>query len=63
MLILEGDQGVHKSSALRALTEPWFTDRLSDLGTKDAAVELGGIWLVEMAELDALTKASTDTPN
>ena len=54
---------MQKSTALRALAEPWFTDRLSGLGTKDAAVELGGVWLVEMAELDALTKASTDTPN
>ena len=39
VLILEGPQGIKKSSALKALSEPWFTDRLSDLGSKDAAME------------------------
>jgi hypothetical protein len=35
-----------------------FTDRISNLGGKDAAMEIAGVWLVEMSELDALTKAS-----
>jgi predicted P-loop ATPase len=56
--IFEGPQGTLKSSALRNLTQPWFTDRISNLGSKDAAIELMGIWLIEMAELDALTKAT-----
>jgi predicted P-loop ATPase len=59
VLILEGPQGRLKSSALRALAYPWFTDRLSYLGSKDAALELRGAWIVEMSELDALTRAST----
>ena len=59
MLILEGPQGVLKSTALRALAgTAWFTDRMSNLGGKDAAMEVAGVWLIEMAELDALTKAS-----
>ena len=57
VLILEGPQGILKSSAHQALADPWFTDRLSNLGGKDAAMEIGGMWLVEMAELDALLRA------
>jgi predicted P-loop ATPase len=40
------------------LADPWFTDRISKLGGKDAAMEISGIWLVELAELDALFKAA-----
>jgi predicted P-loop ATPase len=58
MLILEGHQGILKSSALRALAEPWFADRISQLGSKDSAIEVAGVWLFEMSELDALTKTS-----
>jgi predicted P-loop ATPase len=56
--ILEGPQGLLKSSALRALSHPWFADRISNLGTKDSAMEVAGVWLIEMSELDALTKAT-----
>jgi predicted P-loop ATPase len=58
VLILEGPQGILKSSALQALADPWFTDRISNLGGKDAAMEVAGVWLIEMSELDALMKAS-----
>src|SRR3984893_16050417 len=37
--IFESPQGWRKSSALRALAQPWFTDRLSHVGSKDAAME------------------------
>jgi predicted P-loop ATPase len=57
MLILEGPQGLLKSSALRVLADPWFTDSLSRVGTKDAAMEIAGAWLIEMSELDAMTRA------
>jgi len=61
MLILEGPQGLKKSSALRLLAtfddEAFFTDEIAALGTKDAAQQLQGNLVVEMAELDALGKA------
>jgi predicted P-loop ATPase len=50
-LILEGSQGIGKSSALRLLGGEWFTDDLPDLGTKDAAFQLRGVWIVEISEL------------
>jgi predicted P-loop ATPase len=61
MLIFEGPQGILKSSALRALAQPWFTDRISNLGSKDSAMEVAGVWLIEVAELDALIKATNTT--
>jgi predicted P-loop ATPase len=55
-LILEGKQGLGKSSALKALAHPWFTDEVADLGTKDAAMQLAGVWVLELAELDSMAR-------
>ncbi|WP_232478999.1 VapE domain-containing protein [Roseomonas rosulenta] len=58
MLILEGPQGIRKSTALKVLaSEPWFTDELAELGSKDAAQQMRGVWIIEMAELDAMGQA------
>jgi predicted P-loop ATPase len=55
-LILEGPQGLLKSTALKTLAQPWFTDEIADLGTKDAAMQLAGAWIVELAELDSIAR-------
>ena len=58
MLILEGQQGAKKSTALKVLAgEHWFTDELPELGSKDAAIHMQGVWIVEIAELDAIGRA------
>lgn len=50
-LLLTGDQGLKKSSALRVLAgAEYFTDALTDLGSKDSRQELRGKWIVEMSE-------------
>lgn len=56
-LILEGSQGLGKSSLLRILGHPWFADEIADLGSKDAALQAHGVWIIELAELDSLTRA------
>ena len=63
MLILEGAQGLGKSSLLAALAGEWFTDALSleDIAhAKVAAEKLQGAWIVEVAELDGMAKASIE---
>lgn len=60
-LILEGDQGLMKSTALKAVAEPWFTDELADLGSKDAAMQTRGVWVIEIAE--PLSFAESFNPN
>jgi hypothetical protein len=57
MLVLEGEQGIGKSTAARILAGTWFTDQLAELGTKDFSMQLRGVWLAEMAELDILSRA------
>lgn len=61
MLILEGQQGLKKSTAVAALFgDGWFTDELGDLGSKDAAMQVQGIWCVEIAELATMNRAESN---
>ncbi|MGC4075435.1 MAG: VapE family protein [Rubrivivax sp.] len=57
MLVLEGAQGKQKSTALRVLAGEWFADTPVRVGTADAMLNLAGVWLYEVAELDAFNKA------
>lgn len=58
VLILEGRQGLKKSRFLQQLCPEatWFTDGLSDFGSKDQAVEIEGKWIVELAEMKGFGK-------
>jgi predicted P-loop ATPase len=56
-LILEGEQGIRKSTALRVLAQPWFTDEIADIGSKDAALQTRGVWVIEIAELDSMSRS------
>jgi predicted P-loop ATPase len=57
MPILEGAQGLGKSTLLRVLFEPWHSDEIADFGSKDAAMQLSGAWLIEISELDAMSRS------
>jgi putative DNA primase/helicase len=57
-LILEGIQGIGKSTFFEILFgEEFFTDQISDLGSKDSSLEMAGVWCVELSELDAMGRA------
>ena len=57
MLILEGRQGMRKSTLLRTLAGEYFADTGLVLGDKDSYQQLQGRWLYEFAELDSFGKA------
>ncbi len=63
VLILEGPQGAGKSQAVAALSPllEWFTDEIADIGSKDAAQDLCGKWLIELPELSAMKRGEVAT--
>jgi predicted P-loop ATPase len=61
VIILEGPQGIGKSTCLRILAgDEAFADEIADLGTKDSAQDLRGKWIVELAEVAALRRAEVE---
>ena len=56
VLVLEGDQGIGKSSFFSCLFDPWFTDSPIDPNNKDSIAMMQGNWCVEMAEMSAVSK-------
>lgn len=64
VLILEGDQGLRKSTALRVLGDPlekgWFTDDMEELGSQNSAMQAAGVWVIELSELSSLKRAQID---
>jgi putative DNA primase/helicase len=62
-IVLEGEQGIFKSSALRMLaSDEWFSDSLpSDLKHKDAKDHLRGKWIIELPELAQFKRNEIET--
>ena len=56
MLILAGPQGIGKSTLLDKMSRGWFNDSIRTFEGKDASELLQGVWLVEIAELDAFRR-------
>ncbi len=56
MLILSGAQGLGKSTLLDKMSRGWFNDSIRTFEGKEASELLQGVWLVEIAELDAFRR-------
>ncbi len=62
VLVLEGAQGISKSKALRVLFgSEFFTDQMPRLDDKDSSLQLRGVWCVEFAEFDRLSRHDSST--
>lgn len=55
--VLEGLQDKGKSTALRMLSQPWFSDTPFKVGDKDAYQQIQGVMLYEISELESFTRA------
>jgi putative DNA primase/helicase len=59
VLILEGEQGRWKSTALAVLAGDWFSDTPFTIGDKDAYLQMRGNLIYELAELDGFSRAES----
>jgi putative DNA primase/helicase len=57
VLILEGEQGTGKSTALKILGGEWFTDAPFRLADREGWMVIRGKWIVELAELNTFNRA------
>lgn len=57
MPVFEGSQGIKKTSALEILGGDWFASIDASVVDKDFLQGLRGKWLIEIAELNAFTRA------
>lgn len=61
VLILEGQQGLGKSTAFAILGGEWTMDTPFALGDKEGMETIRGMWMIEIAELDAFNKVEDKT--
>lgn len=57
MLILCGPQGIGKSTILDRMSHGWFNDSIRTFEGKEASELLQGVWIIEVAELDAFRRS------
>ena len=62
IVVLNGPQGIGKSTFISKLGREWYSDslNLSDMNDKTAAEKLQGYWIMEIGELAGMKKADID---
>lgn len=60
ILILEGEQGIGKSTFVRLLADKWYSDSLGDISNKDVIDNMRGRWLIELGELASMNRAESN---
>lgn len=63
ILVLNGPQGIGKSTLFALLGKQWYSDSLSisDMKDKTAAEKLQGYWILELGELAGMKKVDVET--
>jgi len=60
MVIFEGAQGIGKSRAMRVVGGDWYALAAEPVSSKDFFQAIRGIWLLEIGEMDAFSKAERE---
>ncbi len=61
VLVLEGKENIGKSTALRILGDPWFTDSVSLLQKEpDIVAKMTGNWIIELSEMHSVKMQVAD---
>lgn len=61
MVVLEGEQGSFKSTAIIELfSQPWHSETLASVVEKDFYQNLSGKWIMEFGEMSGITRADSD---
>lgn len=58
--VLQGPQGIGKSTVLAIMGGEWFSDSLTTMEGKDAMEQLRGRWLIELGELSAVRRSDLE---
>jgi hypothetical protein len=58
--VLQGPQGIGKSTVFSVMGGPWFSDSLSTTEGKDGMEQLRGKWVLEMGELSAMRRSDVE---
>lgn len=58
MLVLQGPQGIKKSTALNTIGGRWYAEGHESIGTKDFYLTLHGKLIMEIAEMDSFGRAA-----
>ena len=54
-LVLGGNQGWRKSTFFNVMGMQWFSDTPFDITSKEAYMQIGDCWIVELGEIDRIT--------
>ncbi len=57
MVVIEGSQGIGKTSALKLIGGPWYTEAIESIEKKDFFMTISGKLLVEISELESFRPA------
>lgn len=55
-----GGEGIGKSTAVKKLADPWFSDQLPRLNNKDSLIQIAGLWLLEIGDGTHIARTHAD---
>ena len=63
VVVLCGGQDIGKSESVRSIGGEWTTELSANLDSRDAQIQLKGVWLVELGELNSIRKSHAESVN